>query len=44
MSVDDAVDKINAGADLIQLYTGFVYEGPGIVERINKRLATGDSI
>jgi dihydroorotate dehydrogenase len=44
MSVDDAVEKINAGADLIQLYTGFVYEGPGIVKRINGRLATGDSI
>lgn len=39
MSVDDAVDKINAGADLIQLYTGFVYEGPSIVKRINKRIS-----
>ena len=38
MSVDDAVDKINAGADLIQLYTGFVYEGPSIVKRINEAL------
>jgi dihydroorotate dehydrogenase len=39
MSVDDAVEKINAGADLIQLYTGFVYEGPSIVKRINKRIS-----
>jgi dihydroorotate dehydrogenase len=39
MSVDDAIEKINAGADLIQLYTGFVYEGPGIVKRINKQIS-----
>ena len=35
---EDALEKLKAGADLIQLYTGFVYEGPGIVKRINKRL------
>ena len=34
----DAIEKLNAGADLIQLYTGFVYEGPGLVKRINKAL------
>jgi len=34
----DALEKLNAGADLIQLYTGFVYEGPGLVKRINKAL------
>ena len=34
----DAIEKLNAGADLIQLYTGFVYEGPGVVKRINKAL------
>jgi dihydroorotate dehydrogenase len=34
----DALEKLNAGADLIQLYTGFVYEGPGVVKRINKVL------
>lgn len=38
MSVDDALEKLNAGADLIQLYTGFVYEGPGFVKRILKAL------
>lgn len=38
MSVEDAIDKLNAGADLIQLYTGFVYEGPGFVKRIVKAL------
>lgn len=36
MSPQDAIDKLNAGADLIQLYTGFIYEGPSIVKRINK--------
>jgi dihydroorotate dehydrogenase len=38
MSVQDAIDKINAGADLLQVYTGFIYEGPGFVKRINKAL------
>jgi len=40
LSVEDAVEKIKAGADLIQIYTGFVYEGPGFVKRINKQLAS----
>lgn len=39
MSVDDALEKIKAGADLIQLYTGFVYEGPGFVKKINVEIA-----
>ncbi len=34
----DAVEKINAGAVLVQVYTGFVYEGPALVKRINQRL------
>jgi dihydroorotate dehydrogenase len=38
MSPEDAVEKIRAGASLIQIYTGFIYEGPGIVRRINKAL------
>jgi len=37
-SGDSAYDKIRAGASLIQLYTGLVYEGPGIVPAIKKRL------
>lgn len=36
MSVQDALDKLDAGADLIQLYTGFIYEGPGLVKKINQ--------
>jgi dihydroorotate dehydrogenase len=34
----DALEKLEAGASLIQLYTGFIYEGPGLISRINKRL------
>jgi dihydroorotate dehydrogenase len=29
-----AKDKLDAGATLVQLYTGFIYEGPGLVKRI----------
>lgn len=35
-SVDEALKKIRAGADLLQLYTGLIYEGPGIAKRINR--------
>lgn len=34
----DAKEKLDAGATLVQVYTGFIYEGPGIVKRINKEL------
>src|SRR5690606_20891418 len=37
-SADDAWDRICAGASLIQLYTGLIYEGPGLVKRINRGL------
>lgn len=37
-STQDAIDKLNAGADLVQLYTGFIYHGPGLIKDINKRL------
>ncbi len=37
-SPESAKAKLDAGASLIQIYTGFVYEGPGIVARINKSL------
>jgi dihydroorotate dehydrogenase len=38
MSPEDAVEKLQAGADLVQVYTGFVYEGPGFVRRINQEI------
>jgi len=37
-SPEDAIEKLNAGADLIQLYTGFIYEGPSLVKKINCKL------
>jgi dihydroorotate dehydrogenase len=37
-SVEDALEKLEAGADLIQLYTGFIYEGPKLIKAINKAL------
>ncbi|MVN89631.1 quinone-dependent dihydroorotate dehydrogenase [Mucilaginibacter aquatilis] len=37
-SEQDAIEKLEAGASLVQLYTGFIYEGPGLIGRINKRL------
>ena len=37
-SAEDALEKIEAGADLVQLYTGFIYEGPALVKRINKAI------
>ena len=33
-SENDAIDKLDAGAKLIQLYTGFIYEGPSLIKRI----------
>lgn len=37
-SAEDALEKIEAGADLVQVYTGFIYEGPGLVKKINKAI------
>jgi dihydroorotate dehydrogenase len=36
-SADDAIEKLEAGACLLQLYTGFIYEGPALVKAINQR-------
>lgn len=40
-TAEDAIEKLNAGASLVQIYTGFIYEGPGIARRINKKLLAG---
>ena len=37
-SAEDAIEKLNAGASLVQLYTGFIYEGPALVKRICKAI------
>lgn len=37
-SAQDAMEKLEAGADLVQLYTGFIYEGPRLIKNINKAI------
>ncbi|RZS93165.1 quinone-dependent dihydroorotate dehydrogenase [Aquimarina brevivitae] len=37
-SAEDALEKLAAGASLVQLYTGFIYEGPALIKKINKAL------
>ena len=37
-SPKDAQEKLAAGAALVQIYTGLIYEGPALVRRINKAL------
>ncbi|MDQ0897266.1 quinone-dependent dihydroorotate dehydrogenase [Paenibacillus sp. V4I7] len=37
-TAQDAYDKIRAGASLVEVYTGFIYEGPGMLTSLNKGL------
>ncbi|MGB6037040.1 MAG: dihydroorotate dehydrogenase (quinone), partial [Cryomorphaceae bacterium] len=37
-TAEDAMEKLKAGASLVQLYTGFVYEGPALVKKINQKI------
>ncbi|TNE52759.1 MAG: quinone-dependent dihydroorotate dehydrogenase [Bacteroidetes bacterium] len=37
-SAQDALEKLEAGADLVQLYTGFIYEGPSLIKKINQAI------
>lgn len=37
-SYQDAQEKINAGASIVQIYTGLIYEGPSLIKSINKQL------
>lgn len=37
-SAEDAIEKLEAGASLVQLYSGYIYEGPALVKRINKEI------
>ena len=39
MEASDAIEMLNAGAVLIQVYSGFIYEGPFLIRRINKAMA-----
>jgi dihydroorotate dehydrogenase len=38
-SAKDALEKLQAGASLVQVYTGFIYEGPGLIKAINKGIS-----
>jgi dihydroorotate dehydrogenase len=38
MTAQDAVEKIQAGASLVQVYTGMIYQGPAFVKEIKKAL------
>jgi len=42
-SAQDAIDKLNAGASLVQLYTGFIYEGPALIKKINQEIVKQQS-
>ena len=44
MTVQDAMNMFDAGATLIQLYTGFIYEGPALAKRINRALLKSRSL
>ncbi len=37
-SAEDAMEKLEAGASLVQIYTGFIYSGPGLIKEINKKI------
>jgi dihydroorotate dehydrogenase subfamily 2 len=37
-SVEDALEKLEAGAQLLQIYTGFIYEGPALIAKINRAI------
>jgi len=39
-SAKDAIEKLDAGASLVQVYTGYIYEGPSLVKQINKEIIT----
>jgi dihydroorotate dehydrogenase len=40
MSGKDAKDMLDAGASLVEIYSGFIYEGPALIKNINKYLET----
>lgn len=42
-SAEDALEKLDAGASLVQIYTGFIYEGPSLIKKINKAILESGS-
>lgn len=43
-TAQDALEKLEAGASLVQLYTGFIYEGPELINEINQAILEKESI
>jgi dihydroorotate dehydrogenase len=43
MSADEAIHRLDAGADLVQIYTGFIYRGPSLIREILKKISTGST-
>ncbi|MBH70325.1 MAG: dihydroorotate dehydrogenase (quinone) [Flavobacteriales bacterium] len=41
-SAEDAIEKIDAGASLVQIYTGFIYKGPSLIKNINKAILNSE--
>jgi dihydroorotate dehydrogenase len=39
MTAEDAAKRLKSGADLVQIYTGFIYEGPLLIKRIKQQLS-----
>ncbi len=39
-SPEDAIEKLNAGASLVQIYSGLIFEGPALIKEINKAILT----
>ena len=39
-TAEDAIEKLEAGATLVQIYSGFIYEGPAMLKKINRGIAT----
>jgi dihydroorotate dehydrogenase len=39
-SAEDAIEKLEAGASLVQVYTGMIYEGPSLIKKIKKGIAS----
>jgi len=43
-SPEQAIEKLEAGASLVQVYTGFIYEGPGLIKKINQKILEKNSV
>lgn len=43
-SADDAIEKLHAGASLVQIFTGFIYEGPDLIRQINEKILANSQL